>query len=186
MRPGYRTEQSRTLPQNPGLQPRHVQSLPDNRGFSYNGNPSPQAVPSNVWTRRPSRGVSRPINNVQNIAQGSQAMCSTPPAASQGNAQRIVTGYISTVPISHTKEYARHFNRNMYSGNLQTNKVPSITPNPPANQQQQQHHPSRRSNDKLLSEFEDWLLNDSTMFCPLSGQDNANTVGFDFKTFLND
>ncbi|KAG7545820.1 hypothetical protein ISN44_As12g012510 [Arabidopsis suecica] len=229
-RPGNRTEQSRTLQQNPGLQPQAVQSLPNHRGGSNYGNPSPQAVPSNpfVCTRRPSKGVYPPENSVQNISQGSQPthyappmasqgaqptlyapplasqgsqptryappMASqgsqptryAPPVASQGNAQRIVTGYISTVPVSHSKEYAKQFSRNMYSANVQTSAVPAVTPNPPANQQQQ-HQQSGRSNDRVLSEFEDWLLDDSTLSCPLSGQDNAaSTFKIDFETFLND
>lgn len=215
-RPGNRTEQSRTLQQNPGLKPQAVQSLPNHKGGSNNGNPSPQAVPSNpyVWTRRPSKGVYPPENSVQNISQGSQPthyappmasqgaqptlyappMASqgsqptryAPPVASQGNAQRIVTSYISTVPVSQSKEYAKQFSRNMYSANVQTSAVPAITPNPPANQQQQ-HQQSGRSKDKVLSEFEAWLLDDSTLSCPLSGEDNtASTFKIDFQTFLND
>ncbi|XP_010447935.1 PREDICTED: uncharacterized protein LOC104730464 [Camelina sativa] len=200
-RRGHGTRQSKTtLLKHPGSQPRDVQSLPKNRGGggSYNGNPSPQAVPSvPLRTRRLSIGVSHPENNgVQNIAQGLQAMFKAykqlpvthgPPTASQDNSQqRIVTGYVSNLSVSHMKEMARHFNRNMYSGNVQTNVVPSMTPNPPAaNQQQQQQKQSGTSNDKLLSEFEDWLLDDSSMVCPLSGQDNATTAAFDFETFLN-
>ncbi|XP_010433179.1 PREDICTED: uncharacterized protein LOC104774205 [Camelina sativa] len=209
-RRGHGTRQSKTtLPKHPGTQPRDVQSLlPKNRGGgSYNGNPSPQAVPSDpLRTRRLSRGVSHPENNgVQNIAQVSQAatcyispadyrtlltahkqlpVTQGPPTASQGNSQqRIVTGYVSNLTVSHMKEMARHFNRNMYSGNVQTNEVPSMTPNPPAANQQQQQQ-SGTSNDKLLSEFEDWLLDDSSMVCPLSGQDNATRAAFDFETFL--
>ncbi|KAL1203210.1 RPM1 interacting protein 13 [Cardamine amara subsp. amara] len=100
----------------------------------------------------------------------SQSTRYAPPRASQGNPQRIVTGYISSVPESPSKVYARQFNQKMYSANLQTNAVPSESHNPPANQRQQQ---SGRSNDKLLSEFEDWLLDDSTLagpLCPLVGQ----------------
>lgn len=187
IRPGYRAEQPRTFPQNPGLQPPGGQLYQNHRGGSYNGNPSPQVVPSNpfAWTRKPSGGVILPENGMHNIAQGSQYTCYTPPAASQGNPQRIVTGYISTVPESHSKVYARHFSRNMYSGNVQTSAVPSKAPNPPANQQQQQQ--SGRSNDKVLSEFEDWLMDTSNLtgpVCPSSGQDNATSFPFDFETFL--
>ncbi|EOA16498.1 hypothetical protein CARUB_v10004656mg [Capsella rubella] len=283
-RPDHRTVQFETFPNNPVSQPHAVQSLPNNRsgsyngvqslpnnrsgsyngvqslpnqrGCSYNGNPSTQTVPSNpyVWTRTPSSGASHLENGVQNIAQGSQATCYTPPSASQGNSQRIITGsgYMSTMRGPRTKESARKTNQTMYSGgprtkesvrktthhvysgnlqtnevpsitpsasqgnaqrivagyisnvrgprtkesarksthhmnygNLQTNKVPSMTPNPPANQHQQQPQ-SGSYKDRVLSEFEEWLLDDSSSLYPLSGQDNATTDPFDFESFLNE
>uniref|UniRef100_A0A1J3F3K3 RPM1 interacting protein 13 n=1 Tax=Noccaea caerulescens TaxID=107243 RepID=A0A1J3F3K3_NOCCA len=161
IRPIYSTtEQSRTFPQNPGLQPRGA-----------NGNLNPRFVSSNPFpstARRPSGGVY------------------TPPRASQANPQRIVSGYISTLPESITKVFARQFNRNMYSGNVQANGVPSATTNLPANQQQQQQQ-SGRSNNKALSEFEEWLMEDFTPtgpVCPLPGQDSDATFAFDFEAFL--
>lgn len=160
IRPVYSTtEQSKTFPQNPGLHPRGA-----------NANLKPRFVSSNPF---PSTAARRPSGGVY-----------TPPRASQGNPQRIVSGYISTLPESNTKVFARQFNRNMYSGNVQANGVPSATTNSPASQQQQ----SGRSNNKALSEFEDWLMDDFTPtgpVCPLPGQDSdATTFAFDFEAFL--
>lgn len=125
-----------------------------------NGNLNPRFVSSNPFPR-PSGGVYTPFR------------------ASQGNPQRIVSGSI-------TKVFARQFNRNMYSGNVQANGVPSATTNLPANQQQQQQQ-SGTSNNKALSEFEDWLMEDFTPtgpVCPLPGQDSDATFAFDFEAFL--
>ncbi|CAA7050113.1 unnamed protein product [Microthlaspi erraticum] len=177
-RPGFSTEQSRTAPQNPGLQPRGPAG-------SYNANRNPQFVSSNPFaaTRRPSGAVYPPVPR-GGVYPPVPRRRGRIYRASQGNPQGMVTDYISTVPESATKVFARHFNRNMYSGNVQASVVPSATTNPPANQQQQ----SGRSNSKALSEFEDWLMNDNTPtgpVSPLPGQDNDGaTFAFDFESFL--
>ncbi|CAH2077657.1 unnamed protein product [Thlaspi arvense] len=180
------TEQSTAFPQNPWLPSLPGQLSQSHRGGSYNGYASPQVVSSNsfTWTQRPSRGANLPGNGVHNVAPVSQYTGYAPPAASlqQVNSRRNVTGHISTVPESESKVYGRHLNRNMYTGISQTSAVPSENLNPPANQLQ-----PGKSNAKVLSEIEDWLMDSSTStdpVCPLTGQANSSSLRFDFESFF--
>ncbi|ESQ54377.1 hypothetical protein EUTSA_v10027052mg [Eutrema salsugineum] len=161
IRPGYGTEQSTTLPQYPGLQPRGAQLFQNQRdGYS-----SPHVISSNrfTWDQRPSRVASLPEMGIQNVLQGSRYPRYAPPhAALQANSPQMFSGYISTVPESHSKSSGRKSSRTRYYAKVQTSAVPPATRNPPVNQQQQQQQQSGRSNAKVLSEIEDWLMDNST------------------------
>ncbi|KAJ4867302.1 RPM1 interacting protein 13 [Raphanus sativus] len=145
IRPGYRSEQPRTFPQN--LQPRAPHQLYQNQNDRFNnGNPIPQVFSSKSlsWTpQRPSLR-STPLDVAQGFPYNPYV---TPPTALQSNSQQAFGDYVS--PLSRTS-YGRQFSR--------TSAVSSGPPNPQAKQQQQQQQQQQRSVNRALSEIEDWLM----------------------------
>ncbi|KAF8114466.1 hypothetical protein N665_0036s0001 [Sinapis alba] len=146
IRPGYKLEQPRTFPQN--LQPQLYQN--QNGRFNHGNYPTPQVFTSKslTWTQRPSVVGATPVDVAKALHFSPYA---NPLTALQGNSQQMFGDYVSTLTSSHTNRYGGQFSR-----------TPSGTPTPPGNEQQQQQQ--QRSIDKVLSEMEDWLMDNGQYY----------------------